>query len=111
MRVTGDREVTCSQTLGNLRQGAEPHVGEPVIAGDGPTDGDARDTGRHNDIDGCQRVTRPHLVEDSLDLWAQGDGDSRESRRHTASVSPSASPRRSVRHWLRTGVGHRANTG
>ena len=63
--VTGEREVPCSQTFGNLGQGAEPHVGEATNTSDGPAHGDAGDTGRDDHVDGSERIAGPNLIEDS----------------------------------------------
>lgn len=62
--MTGEREVPCSQTFGNLGQGAEPHVGEPTDTSDGPAHGDAGDTGRDDHVNGREWITGPHLIED-----------------------------------------------
>jgi hypothetical protein len=62
--MTSEREVPCSQTLGNLRKGVESHVGEPIIAGHSAADGDAGDTGRDDHVDGRERITSAHLIED-----------------------------------------------
>jgi len=62
--MTGEREVPCSQTFGNLGQGAEPHVGEPTGTSDGPAHGDAGNTGRDDHVNGREYITSAHLIED-----------------------------------------------
>jgi hypothetical protein len=62
--LTSEREVPCSETFGNLGQGAEPHVGEPTNTSDGPAHGDAGDTGRDDHVNGREWITSAHLIED-----------------------------------------------
>jgi hypothetical protein len=57
--------VTCSQALGHLRQGAEPHVGQTPITSDRPPHGDACDTGRDDHIDGSEWVTGSYIVKEA----------------------------------------------
>ena len=51
--MTSERKVTGGQTLGNLWQGSESHVGEPTPTSDGPAHGDAGDGVRDFVRSGC----------------------------------------------------------
>jgi hypothetical protein len=62
-RLSCEREVTGSQTFGNLRQGAESHVGQASITSHSAAHGDASDTCRDDDVDGRERITAPYFDE------------------------------------------------
>ena len=83
--MTGQSQVACRQSLGNLWESAESHVGQPRLTSDSAANRDARDARRDDDVHGSERITRALLVQDG----AERDDGSRSRLRDRNSAHES----------------------
>jgi len=79
--VTGQSQVACRQSLGNLWEGNGSHVGQPRLTSDSAPNRDARDACRDDDVHGSERITGAHLVQDGAE---RDDGSRSRLRDHNS---------------------------